>query len=403
MLWSGYVGIGIMFIGCALLSCNLRKYGVIVTGASVLMILGAVVSFFAWLGILGVIIAIYIPIAEYQKKKQEKMRAAKEAEELLRRQSLEIGGTDLDKFFVECVLNEYTDFSNAYIRQKAQYIAERYGLSYGNDISSLFEKAKKEHKIISQKTSQKMIKLLREQEHTEFDELNRYSELFGKNKRIQILSDLISKENARIMAITRYANAQYKADTCDMERERDWATWGGIAEGLGGVGAGVSTALEIQAENAQKRARNQQRESNAKQNYNRIMDRISYGEIDSLTKQIEHARQCVVSEHTPQEVLDMLNIKGEVQVSETGAYKVFAHVTTKNALYIFNNINAVADGTIIAHVYDGDRLIGSANMVIPVYGISRSKQLVGMGLTGAKVNEQYTLKFSAKNLWLMEE
>ena len=34
-----------------------------------------------------------------------------------------------------------------------------------------------------------------------------------------------------------------------IEKEKDWALWGGVAEGIGGLGAGISTALDMQAEN----------------------------------------------------------------------------------------------------------------------------------------------------------
>lgn len=51
---------------------------------------------------------------------------------------LEIGGTTLDKFFVECVLASYNDFSLEKNIAKAKLLADKYGLKYPNGIQALY-------------------------------------------------------------------------------------------------------------------------------------------------------------------------------------------------------------------------------------------------------------------------
>jgi len=47
------------------------------------------------------------------------------------------------------------------------------------------------------------------------------------------------------------------------EKEKDWAVSGGLASGIGGVGAGIASAINTQMENAEIRKRNAERDANA--------------------------------------------------------------------------------------------------------------------------------------------
>ncbi|MBQ1252256.1 MAG: hypothetical protein IIY02_05000, partial [Firmicutes bacterium] len=97
---------------------------------------------------------------------------------------------------------------------------------------------------------------IRKEEQIEYENLIQYSDFSGRDKRIAMLSDIANK-------LMEEAAKADKLSTTVMsigqEKERDWATWGGIANGLGGVGAGVSTAIDIQNKNMQIRANNKAR------------------------------------------------------------------------------------------------------------------------------------------------
>ena len=51
----------------------------------------------------------------------------------------------------------------------------------------------------------------------------------------------------------------------------------------------------------------------------------------------------------------------------------------------------------------GGALIGTAQLVLPVYGVGRTAvTLEGIGLTGAVQGSPCSVKFTASNLWVME-
>ena len=68
----------------------------------------------------------------------------------------------------------------------------------------------------------------------------------------------------------------------------------------------------------------------------------------------------------------------------------------------FDDVPAIVDGTIIAKIYDGDQLCGTAQLVLPMYGVGRDIPLNGICIDCCKPGKTYTAKFSAKNLWAME-
>lgn len=100
-------------------------------------------------------------------------------------------------------------------------------------------------------------------------------------------------------------------------------------------------------------------------------------------------------------MLAVSNITAEV--SETGACVITATVSAKTKLYIYNNVPAVADGSIVAYISEDGREIGTAYMVFPVNGIADSTGLVGILLSGAHQGKIQTVTFTAGKLWLMEK
>lgn len=90
----------------------------------------------------------------------------------------------------------------------------------------------------------------------------------------------------------------------------------------------------------------------------------------------------------------------KVEVSSTGTCTVKTVVTAEQ-MKIFDDVSAVIDGEVIAEIYDEKTLIGTATMVLPVYGVGRA-DLTGMALYCGKEGHSYHVKFTSENLWAME-
>ena len=93
---------------------------------------------------------------------------------------------------------------------------------------------------------------------------NNFYPAFGLSKMQKILEDM--NQHLR-EAPARLADAARKmaALVGTHEKEGDWAITGGLAQGLGGIGAGISAAAETQRKNAEIRQRNAQRDAQASQ------------------------------------------------------------------------------------------------------------------------------------------
>ena len=92
----------------------------------------------------------------------------------------------------------------------------------------------------------------------------------------------------------------------------------------------------------------------------------------------------------------------KVTVSETGAFTVSTKVTAKD-LKVFDSTSAVADGTVLAKVYQDNGMIGVVQLVLPTYGVGTyGATLEGICLVGAERGKPCTVKFAASNLWVME-
>lgn len=70
-----------------------------------------------------------------------------------------------------------------------------------------------------------------------------------------------------------------------------------------------------------------------------------------------------------EEIFNYLQFKNTaVKVSETGTITVDVEVSLKKYISIFDNVNAVADGSVIAEIYNKGKKIGDAVLVFDLYG-----------------------------------
>ena len=345
-----------------------------------------------FLGIAGVVAKIVI---DNKKNAGARKEAAQKQAEI-------IGATMLDRFFVECVLAEANDFTKPKNKQKAQLLADKYNLTYPNGIEALYEQAFNAHKAVSQRFVLNRLEEKRAEERKEFERLNKYSDLTGKAKRIAMLTDRAAELRAEAKIQDQYAQMLMRSG---QQKERDWALWGGVADGIAGFGAGVSTAIDLQMQNIQIRAENEKRRQAALPGY-MFMTSNAQGNrsnADAIMKEIENFKLKLVSEDSSAELMKKISFSHtDVLVSETGAAMVCTCASVDPNFKIFEDVPAIVDGTIIAKIYDGDQLCGTAQLVLPVYGLGQNIPLNGICIDCCKPGKTYTAKFSAKNLWAME-
>ncbi len=125
------------------------------------------------------------------------------------------------------------------------------------------------------------------------------------------------------------------SDTMRYRAQRsDSAIWGGIADGLAGPGAGIATAMDIEAQNARSEAEAAQSRANARDSYDYhqkvLLD--SRGKQYSLERRIEYVKGLVYDEQNINEKFQMLSIS-------TPSYKIYApksgNSTSKSVVVTF--------------------------------------------------------------------
>lgn len=350
----------------------------------------------ALLGFLGLIVGVAMFAIE--SKRNHVLN-----KEIAQRQAEVIGATMLDRFFVECVLMEANDFSKQKNIQKAQLLAEKYNLEYQNGIEELYQQGLNKHKAVSQRLILNRIEEKRAEELEVFNVLNKYSDFIGKDKRIAMLSDIADKLRKKAKSQDYYADMLIRSG---QQKERNWATWGGIAEGIAGVGAGVSTAVDIQMKNMQIRAENEKHLQAALPSYmfTTRSAEVNHKNADSIMKEIENFKLKLISDEPATELMKMISFNNtDVSVSETGAAMICTFASLDPKFRIFDDVSAVVDGTIIAEIYDGNQLCGTAQLVLPLYGLGQNIPLKGICINCCKPGKNYTVEFVPKNLWAMEK
>jgi len=407
-----YIGMGALLVGCFMLVGGWQAgvKGKVMGQGVILIVAGACIGIggnpardmpngspgMVAMGFLGIAAVAAMFWRDYKKNAVVNKENAQKRAEV-------IGATMLDRFFVECVLAEANDFSKPKNKQRAQLLADKYNLKYPDGIEELYQQGLKAHKAVSQRFVLNRLEEKRAEERMEFERLNKYSDLTGKTKRITMLTDRAAELRKEAKSQDQYANMLMRSG---QQKERDWATWGGIADGIAGFGAGVSTAVDIQLQNMQIRAENEKRRQAALPGY-MFMTNSAQGNrsnADAIMKEIEDFKLKLVSDENAAELMEKISFSNtDVLVSETGAAMVCTSASVDPEFKIFDDVPAVVDGTIIAKIYDGDQLCGTAQLVLPVYGLGQNIPLNGICIDCCEPGKNYTAKFTAKNLWAMEK
>ena len=308
------------------------------------------------------------------------------------------------QFYIECQSHGISGNIKAHHKQKAELIAQRLGCKY-TDIVQYYLEAEE---LWLEDTARRRIEQLdetRETEQQKYIENNRYSDYYGRNKRIAILEDIqySYRKKAEEMRKSTRDVIRYS-----QEREINSGVAGGFASGLFGGVAGVAAYIDAENKNEQIRAQNKATMDALEPGVFAVMNRAyDYErEADKLQDSIDDAKIKLVSDTPSDKVFSYINVsKKTVEISETGAFTITADIKInahKRMLQI-GNASGVIDGTIEAEMYQNGRSVGSALMVLPTFGVKDTATVKGIAIADAVTTKPYEIKFKPYRLWIIEE
>lgn len=279
------------------------------------------------------------------------------------------------------------------------------------EASALIQKEREEKDEEARLRREARLEAIRTKERQKCAELEKFSDCSGREKRLAILRDHYEKASNSAYQMSKASSVL--TTPLVSTRDTDWAIHGGIANGLAGPGAGAATAMNIQRQNAENRARADAINSAYVSSLVRsgVLDKASNAEkqykseAKKLLALIQDAETALVAEDSPDVCFNRLRFdEATVTVSKTGTCNVMTNAYLKNDFTIFNNIKATVDGTILAEICDGGNVIGCAKLVLPVWGTRKDAiaYLEGMALFCGQPDKKYTVRFKAGNLWAME-
>lgn len=312
------------------------------------------------------------------------------------------------QFYKECIEKGIEDISSPANKQKAELIAKRLGCKGCENLADYFEEGRKLYTQAEDQgkaaEEQKKLAELRSAEKEKYDGLTKYASFEGREKRVAILSDTQRQYYKKAAELEK---GMMLLTNASQQKEINWATHGGIASGIAGGAAGLAVAIDAQAKNAQIRAQN---EANMRALTPGILAvHKSAGEYRQAAKDlqvsIDDAKIKLVADTPKDEVFSKLDIRvNQIAISETGAFTIQVSVKLTDDLTIFDNVQAVADGTLSANLYQEGHNVGNALLVLPTFGVDRTEAIIeGICLSGAKQGIPYEVQFTPHLLWEMEK
>lgn len=364
-----------------------------------------------------------------EKRKQEEARKKAE-EESLRRKIAEgewiFPVAKREALYLECRKGGVTSLSTAYARQKArtvilsmldeEKIPKEYQSLYSTDqrIEQYFEMGKTAVEI-SENTPHAGV--LTESEQQQVAEAQELSRLFGLEKRRAIVGKKIGELRKQVANRARSAQSMQDlgvllATSAAKTPKNDWATLGGIANGIAGPGAGVAAALNAMADNA----RIEQNSAAA----NRMGAELwshSYSTLDSINElerkikelsEIEEdtKKKVVLTDVKNTELMKALQITSQ-RITKTSGNALVITATVRNDYRPPNvpaDVKMTIDGTLTADVYCNKISVGKAILPLPFLGVECGKatEITGICCFSLEGSRQYTFSLSPNNLWVME-
>lgn len=314
-------------------------------------------------------------------------------------------------FYRLCRENSITDITQRADMERAKLLANREGInSNEKEIKVMFKTGEKI--VLQQEKNQRIAGLMKEEKEIENKNIE-YINFYGIEKLKRYCKHKISECEATIRQCIRdeetIRNGGEVIYNSSKQKETDWAIAGGIASGLGGIGAGISTALNAQARNAEVRSNNKNLARSIAQvqvaTLQQVWEtkRIAKSNLEYWQKKLQEAEITLV-EKLPQGILlkELNPSVKEIRVSESGAVRLKLVYDRPQTLKIFDNVPAYIDGSFKAVLKANGKVVGNAYVSLPYNG-SNGYSTIDAVCRDVRISaEKYDVSFEANNLWAME-
>jgi len=341
-------------------------------------------------------------------------------------------------FAKTCLENGIRTLDSSANRERSKLIAKQKGIDGYEDINALQHIIDSYIEEMNESQRVKKIERDREQKNAELhkkEELEKYSEAFGREKTIRFLDSLIAetqytidKREAAVKSANdiknTYAALGMSLEPVKSPKEQDWAIAGGIASAIAGPAAGIAVAADIQRKNAEAKidpAEAAKEAQKLRESWKTTGDSLAQTVMKNsgvspeayrdatrlkaeLTKQKEKCEVLLVDESNDKyQLLGMLAPTTEtITISETGSVHITVHIVGKKYC-IFDNVPAVIDGSFKALLWnEKGECCGTAALVLPIYGVEDSSLLEAWFTTPSSKDTSYYVEFTKPNLWLVE-
>lgn len=253
---------------------------------------------------------------------------------------------------------------------------------------------------------------------TDKENVERFAEYTGREKRIAMLER--EREIEAELAEKQYKQSLALRTASKGIKEKNPYIAGGIAQGLGGIGAGIAAAADTMNENAQIRAKNAAtaKDRAAMASFSRS---TTYGKASSgadarkmayarYESALASAASCLVDDkHPASELFKCLRLgMSDITADPACGAAVFSlQVESVKLPSIPGWKEAVLDGTLIVTFIKNGQSVYELKFVLPVNGISKPCTLNGICVDNVLdqpfvMPEYDDISFAPYHLWMME-
>lgn len=282
------------------------------------------------------------------------------------------------------------------------------------ELKQVFERGKSnaQQKAIREETHR--VEMLRMEEIRQRDDLNRYLNIVGRDKMIQMYLDKAEQARRKARECEQALNDVRNATTghynATKERESSWAIHGGVASGIAGGAAGLAMATDVQVRNAEKRARNDARLTNMALQVIAVEDQLKpiikscKADEERFTLAAENAKLLLAQDMPEADLLARLApTTKECVVSETGTVTLTVATKAVKDIIIYEKVNALVDGSFKAILSVEGKQVGVAYLTMPASASCVNYKLKGVCCNLPKVPaEKYSISYEPHHLWAIE-
>ena len=311
---------------------------------------------------------------------------------------------DAEKFYRACVTEGISDISKESGKQRLFLYAQREGIQGTN--SQLIDAYLLGMDVAAGSDKAERIRKLRQEEAEIKDKNRQYLNERGRNKRIRICRDKIAEQERIINACELERSGNAAGASTMMQKEKSWGTAGGIASGIAGPAAGIVAAAGTQQQNMKIREYNQAVAGLAFMMDKQIADReyVAKKEKESWEERLKKVETALVEMLDESELMKYLDISFiEQSLSETGAGRVRLSISYKMPLLIYEDAEAVVDGSIKVLLKDGEKTVGEGLLVFPFEGAGGVFRTEVVCEPKETIPESFTVSFMPNALWAIEK